>query len=203
MTPSFAGLFLLTVTVATITPGPSMLLALNHGIRFGARGSVPAALGNVCGTAIQCVISFAGLTLLLAQLGWALAAIRYLGAAYLVYLGLMALFADAARPLEGSAGAGRSRFGEAFFVTLGNPKAILFFSALFPQFIGSGSLSFARAAWMLTAVLTITFSSMMLYAAVGQRIQAATARIGVRRWINRTVGSLFIALGAGLAFDRK
>lgn len=203
MTFSFAGVFLLTVTIATVTPGPSMLLALNHGIRFGIRGSLPAALGNVCGTALQCVISFAGLTLLLAQLGWALAAIRYLGAAYLIYLGLMALFADASRPLEATTAPGRNRFGEAFLVTLGNPKAILFFSALFPQFIGSGSLSFARAAWMLAAVLTITFTSMMLYAAVGQRIQAATARLAVRRWINRTVGGLFVALGAGLALDRK
>lgn len=203
MTFSFVSVFLLTVTVATVTPGPSMLLALNHGIRFGVRRSVATALGNVCGTALQCLISFAGLSLILAKLGWAMAAIRYLGAAYLIYLGLVTFFADSNLPLQRTTAAGRSRFGEAFLVTLGNPKAIFFFSALFPQFIGGDALTFGRAAWMLVAVLAITFGSMMLYAAVGRRIQAAAAHLRVRRWINRTVGGLFVGLGAGLALDHK
>lgn len=203
MTSSFAGIFLFTVIVATITPGPSMLLALNHGILFGVRRALATALGNVCGTAIQCMVSFAGLGLILAKLGWALAAVRYLGAAYLVYLGLSMLFTNSLVPMNQPQTVRRSLFAEAFLVTLSNPKAIFFFSALFPQFIGGDTLTFGRAAWMLMAVLVITFASMMLYASVGQRIQFATMNTRARRWFNRTVGTTFVGLGVGLALDRK
>lgn len=202
MTSPFAAVFLFTVTIATITPGPSMLLALNHGIRFGARRALATALGNVCGTAIQCLVSFAGLGLILAKLGWALAAIRYVGAAYLVYVGVMTLLAD---PLAVTTQRTTGRHGlflEALLVTLANPKAIFFFSALFPQFIGE-TLTIGRAAWMLGSVLVITFGSMMLYATAGQRLQLATASLRVRRWFTRTVGATFVGLGLGLAFDRK
>ncbi len=200
--PSFS-VFLLTVLVATVIPGPSMLLALEHGIRFGVRRATATALGNVCATAVQCGISFAGLGLLLVKLGWAFTAVRYLGAAYLIYLGLSLVFggsgAEAGRRREYRGGL----FAEAFLVTMGNPKAIFFFTALFPQFIAGDTLTVPRAAGMMAAVLAITFASMLLYAAAGQRLEAATASRRLRQWINRTVGAAFVGLGAALAFERR
>jgi len=67
MNPSFFAVFLTTVLIASITPGPSMLLALNHGISFGWRRSLATAWGNVCATGLQCLVSFAGLGFILAQ----------------------------------------------------------------------------------------------------------------------------------------
>jgi threonine/homoserine/homoserine lactone efflux protein len=81
MSLSFFAVFLTTVLVASITPGPSMLLALNHGISFGWRRSLATAWGNVCATALQCLVSFAGLGFVLAQAAWVFSAIRYAGAA--------------------------------------------------------------------------------------------------------------------------
>ena len=203
MTLSFVSIYLLTVTVATITPGPSMLLALNHGMRFGWRRAIGTASGNVCATAVQCAISLAGLGLVLAKIGWVFSAIRYAGAAYLVWLGLKMFFSDSGVHAGTSPTVRRSLFVEAFFVTMGNPKAIFFFSALFPQFIDDSTLTWARAGWMVASVLLITFASMMVYALVGQRIQGAILRRGVLRAFNRVVGATFVGLGLGLAFERK
>src|SRR5512136_2599749 len=91
MDASFLLVFLTTLFVATIIPGPSMLLALNHGISFGWRRSLSTAWGNVTATALQCLVSFLGLGMVLAKAAWLLSTIRWAGAAYLVYLGLRML----------------------------------------------------------------------------------------------------------------
>jgi len=203
MTLSFVSIYLLTVTIATITPGPSMLLALNHGMRFGWRRALGTASGNVVATVVQCAVSLAGLGLLLAKVGWVFSAVRYAGAAYLVWLGLKMFFSEGGPLTGGPETVRRNLFVEAFFVTMSNPKAIFFFSALFPQFIDDATLTWTRAVWMVASVLLITFTSMMAYAVAGQRIQGAISRQSVRRIFNRVVGATFLGLGLGLAFERR
>ena len=203
MDSSFTLLFIATVFIASITPGPSMLLALNHGVRYGKKRALMTACGNVAATLVQCVISFAGLGMILAQSAWIFAIIRYVGAAYLVYLGIRIFLSRESIISEGKTGRGRSLFSEAFVVTMGNPKAIFFFSALFPQFIEGKGLTFAKVAMMTSSILTITFACMMLYAALGDRIKSLFARVKLRVLFNRIIGVSFIGLGVGLALDRK
>ena len=202
---SFFAVFLPTVLVASITPGPSMLLALNHGIRFGWRSALATAWGNVCATALQCLVSFLGLGFILAQAAWAFTALRWAGAAYLVYLGCRMLFGAVGEFGTGGAGAAprRSLFREAFVVTASNPTAVFFFSALFPQFFADGQLTLARAAAMLVATLVTTFGCMMLYAAAGERVQWAFRRPRFRAVFQRGVGASLVGFGAGLALDRR
>lgn len=205
MSFSFLAVFLTTVVVASITPGPSMLLALNHGICFGWRRALSTAWGNVCATALQCLVSFAGLGFILAQAAWVFSALRYAGAAYLVYLGCRLLFG----PVEALSGADqaeqsrRSLFREAFVVTASNPKAVVFFSALFPQFFADGSLSLAKGVVMVAAVLATTFGCMMLYATAGARIQGLFRRARFRAAFQRGVGATLVGFGAGLALERR
>ncbi len=205
MSFSFLAVFLTTVLVASITPGPSMLLALNHGICFGWRRALTTAWGNVCATALQCLVSFAGLGFILAQAAWVFSALRYAGAAYLVYLGCRLLFG----PVEALIGADqaerprRSLFREAFVVMASNPKAVVFFSALFPQFFADGSLSLAKGAVMVAAVLVTTFGCMMLYATAGARIQGLFRRARFRAAFQRGVGATLVGFGAGLALERR
>lgn len=207
MSGSFLAVFLTTLFVATITPGPSMLLALNHGICFGWRRAVGTAWGNVVATGLQCLVSFAGLGFILAQAAWVFTAIRWAGAAYLVYLGCRMLFG----PVEAIGVAGgeesgvprRSLFREAFFVTAGNPKAVFFFSSLFPQFFADGELTTGKAAVMLGSTLLTTFSCMMLYASAGQRIQGLFRRPRFRTVFQRGVGATLVGFGAGLALERE
>jgi threonine/homoserine/homoserine lactone efflux protein len=205
MTLSFFAVFLSTVLLASITPGPSMLLALNHGIAFGWRRSLATAWGNVCATALQCLVSFAGLGFILGQAAWVFSVIRYVGAAYLVYLGCRLLFGpvDALGGAGAAAGTRRSLFREAFVVTASNPKAVIFFSALFPQFFADGKLPLAKATMMLAAVLLTTFACMMLYATTGARIQGLFGRPRFRRLFQRGVGAVLAAFGLGLALERR
>jgi threonine/homoserine/homoserine lactone efflux protein len=205
MSYSFFALFLTTVVVASITPGPSMLLALNHGIAFGWRRSLATAWGNVCATALQCLVSFAGLGFILAHAAWVFSAIRYAGAAYLVYLGGRLLFGPADALVGGGLAAQprRNLFRQAFVVTASNPKAVVFFSALFPQFFSDGSLSLAKATVMLLAVLVTTFACMMLYATAGSRIQGLLGRPRFRSLFQRGVGATLAFFGLGLALDRR
>lgn len=205
MSFSFFAIFLTTVLVASITPGPSMLLALNHGIAFGWRRSLSTAWGNVCATALQCLVSFAGLGFILAQAAWVFSAIRYAGAAYLVYLGgrLLFGFEDALVGDGLAAEPRRNLFRQAFVVTASNPKAVVFFSALFPQFFSDGNLSLAKATVMLVAVLVTTFACMMLYATAGARIQGLLRRPRFRMLFQRGVGATLAFFGVGLALERR
>jgi len=203
MSPSFLAVFLTTLFIATITPGPSMLLALNHGISFGWRRSLATAWGNVVATLLQCVVSFLGLGFILAQAAWVFSAIRWAGAAYLVYLGCRLLFG----PVDALVGEGgaprRGLFREAFIVTASNPKAVFFFSSLFPQFFADGQLSLGKAAVLCGSTLVTTFSCMMLYATAGQRIQGLFRRPRFRAVFQRGVGATLVGFGAGLALERK
>lgn len=205
MSYSFFAVFLVTVLVASITPGPSMLLALNHGVAFGWRRSLSTAWGNVCATALQCLVSFAGLGFILAQAAWVFAVIRYAGAAYLVYLGARLLFgATDALVSDGVAiESRRNLFRQAFVVTASNPKAVVFFSALFPQFFSDGSLSLAKATVMLVSVLVTTFVCMMLYATAGAHIQGLLRRPRFRTLFQRSVGATLAFFGIGLALDQR
>ncbi len=207
MSLSFLVVFLTTLFIATITPGPSMLLALNHGIVFGWRRAFATAWGNVAATALQCLVSFAGLGFILVQAAWVFTAIRWAGAAYLIYLGCRMLFGPV-ETVGGGAGAGgetprRSLFREAFIVTASNPKAVLFFSSLFPQFFADGQLTAGKAAVLMGATLVTTFGCMMLYATAGERIQGLFRRARFRAFFQRGVGLTLVGFGAGLALERK
>lgn len=207
MDVSFLLVFLTTLFVATITPGPSMLLALNHGISFGWRRSLATAWGNVVATALQCLVSFVGLGLVLSKAAWLFSTVRWAGAAYLVYLGCRLLFGRgdmiAASQAGGPSVPKRSLFGEAFVVTVSNPKAVCFFSSLFPQFFADGQLSVGKAVVMLLSTLMMTFSCMLLYATAGARIQRLFRRARFRTLFQRGVGVALVGFGVGLALDRK
>jgi threonine/homoserine/homoserine lactone efflux protein len=207
MSMSFFAAFLTTLIVATIIPGPSMLLALNHGISFGWRRSLATALGNVTATALQCLVSFLGLGFMLAKAAWLLSTIRWVGAAYLVYLGCRLLLGPVELLEDGTSGKpvtpGRSLFRQAFMVTASNPKAVCFFASLFPQFFADGQLSFAKAAVMLISTLLTTFLCMLGYATAGARIRGLLRRPRFRRGFQRGLGATLVGFGAGLAFNRK
>lgn len=80
--------FLITLYTVSIIPGPSMLLALTHGLRFGAKAALATASGNMLASTIQAAVSIAGLGAIIAASGTIFFAIKYLGAVYLIYLGI-------------------------------------------------------------------------------------------------------------------
>ena len=205
MSLAFIAVFSATVFVASVTPGPSMLLALDHGIRYGRRRALESAFGNVCGTLVQSAASLAGLGAVLAGSEILFSAIRWAGAAYLAYLGIKIIIGGnlvSDTPPENQE-KGKSLFLQAFFVSLGNPKAIFFFSALYPQFIDGAHMTVPHGCVMISITLFITFTCMMLYASAGERIKALFARKKLGRALSTAVGGSLVAIGAKIAFDRR
>jgi threonine/homoserine/homoserine lactone efflux protein len=210
MNLEFTLLYTFTVFVASITPGPSMMLALDHGIRYGARRTIVTALGNVTATMVQAGLSITGLSAILLNSEPVFNAIRYLGALYLVYIGIRTFFSspsldhtDGTRE-DRSADVGPGRlFVEALCVTAGNPKAILFFTALFPQFIGHRGQTAVELFAALSILAAIAFLCFMIYATFGERLVRLFQGSPVRNLFNRLVGMTLVGMGITLAAGRR
>ncbi len=205
MSLQFILLFVTTVFIASIIPGPSMLLALTHGIQYGARKAVASAMGNVVVTLIQAAVSIAGLGAVLLTSETVFTAIKWAGAAYLIYIGISLFRApemnfntseDNKQRQEKSAW---KMFLQAAIVTAGNPKAIVFFTAIFPQFIQTGQNYFIQFGILLSLLSLIAFVCFMLYAICGQRLLFLFNKNKVRKYFNKVTGGTFIGAGIALA----
>ncbi len=204
MSIEFWSVYVMTVFLASIIPGPSMILALTHGIKYGARRAVATALGNSVASFLQAVVSIAGLGALLAASETAFMLVKYAGAAYLVWLGIGVLLSggfnfEDSGVQENKRTSTRRLFMQGFCVAAGNPKAIVFFSALFPQFISTGQATVQHFALMLGLLTLIAFTCMMIYACGGEKIKEFLRGTAVSRHVNKFLGTAFISLGLSLA----
>ena len=208
MSLEFWFLYAVTVFLASISPGPSMLLALTHGMKYGARRTMATAAGNVVASLLQAAVSIAGLGAILTLSEGVFSVVRWLGAGYLIYLGIVTWRSSSLMQAGEDGGAPpeltlRGMFLRSFFVAAGNPKAIVFFTALFPQIIGSGVRRLSEVSILLATLALIAFLCFMLYATAGQRILALFSRQGRGRNLNRIAGGAFIGAGIGLAVSRR
>jgi threonine/homoserine/homoserine lactone efflux protein len=186
----------------SLTPGPNGLLSLTHGACFGFRPTVYTVLGGALGFFILIAASLAGMGTLLAASERAFTIAKWVGAAYLVYLGVRVWRAPApvvalAEQEAGSRGAMPLRmFNQGFLVAVSNPKALLFFAAFLPQFmVPDVSLPVQLAVFGGTFVVVEIVYELLL-AVMAQRIAPWLARHG--RWFNRGAGATFVSIGAAL-----
>jgi threonine/homoserine/homoserine lactone efflux protein len=198
--------WLLYATVALLaiaSPGPAILLAVTNAVTFGVRRVAFSSLGNICGVALVSALAMAGLGAVLKTSALLFALLKLFGAGYLVYLGIRqwrsrtSLFArrdDAAV----AARSNRQLFVHGFLLAITNPKAILFFTALFPQFLSAKHDLLPQFAIMTGTFMAISFCTLMTYAALAR---SAGAWFGSERRataFNRVSGGLFVLLGTGL-----
>lgn len=208
MTLTTALLFSIVALAAIATPGPTVLLALSNGSRRGVRGALPGMFGAMLSDFVLVGAVALGLGALLAASEFWFSMLKWVGAAYLAWLGVRMLRSKGGsfeRPAEGAAaapGSGRQVFLKSFLVAVTNPKGYLFCSALLPQFIDP-----AASQGMQYAILAVLFAGldmavMLVYAFVGAKaMQLLTARAA--RWIDRTCGAMLLALAGSLAFYRR
>jgi homoserine/homoserine lactone efflux protein len=129
-------LFAAVALAAVLSPGPAMLAILGHALARGASATVPVILGNGAGVLVMMLASVLGLSALIASIPYGLDVLKWAGVAYLLWLGIkawrtrVAVGTDAAVPERGDQG-----FARGLLIALGNPKAILFFGAVLPQFV--------------------------------------------------------------------
>lgn len=209
MSLSFLLIFSATVFSISIIPGPSMLLALTHGMQYGIKKTLASALGNVSVTVIQAAISIAGLGTILASSELFFQIIKWAGAAYLIYMGVSLLLAknSIVQPddiaVDDKNHTIRKLFLQSSVITAGNPKAIIFFTAVFPQFIDLNISYMLQSITLISLCAVIAFICFMLYAIIGQKLVNLFAQAKIQQRINKLIGGGFISAGIGLASSNR
>jgi threonine/homoserine/homoserine lactone efflux protein len=199
-------IYVLTVFVASIIPGPSMILALTHGIMHGTKLSLYTAFGNSIASMIQASIAITGIGIILTTSTTLFMIIKYIGALYLIYLGIKLFkthFYIEENKEKNKKVKKAKLFKEAFIVASSNPKALVFFTALFPQFINQNQNSFSHYFLLVLVLGIIAFSCMMIYSISANGIKTLFNKTSLSNYFGKIIGSLFVSFGIGLAFSRK
>lgn len=202
-------LFVVTVFFVSATPGPNMLLAMTHGIRYGVRHTLPTMSGLLVGLGLIMAGSAAGLGAVLATSELLFAVIKYAGAAYLIWLGLRTWFARVEAPAVDETGpqlhdaSWQQRFRTGFLVSMSNPKAFIFFTALFPQFMHADAPQGPQLLVLAITFYVIETSWQFVYATGGARLKHWLTSPLRMRWVNRFAGSSFMVAGVALSSVSK
>lgn len=198
-------MYLTLVLVATATPGPAVLFIMTNASLHGWRKAVFAALGSIAGLFCLGIIAVTGLGTILKAPEMIFNLIKYAGAAYLVYLGLRMLFQEGLdftkMNLEATApdASGHRIFWQALGVALSNPKAIIFLTALFPQFISIDRALVPQFSILIATLMSFSFVFLMSYALLAHSAKTWLTQSSRIRAVNRTSGSIFIGFGLLLA----
>lgn len=196
-------LFIVTAFVLYATPGVDMLFTVSRTLQYGWRAGIAAALGIIAGCVVHTVAAALGLAALLAASAFAFAAIRWLGAAYLLWLawGMLRASMRDAQPAHVLAPPASSRqvFAQGFLTNVLNPKVALFFLALLPQFISADAPD-KPAAFLFLGAVFVAGGALFLFAlvALAHRLRTFGAGRVTRRVLNAVGGALFAALAARL-----
>lgn len=201
--------FLATVAIS-LSPGPGAIAAMGAGLNHGfGRGQV-IAFGLGLGVLTQLVVVGVGLGALLATSSLAFAAVKWLGVAYLVWLGVQQWRAPA-RPIveqdaTGSAaaqGSGRALFMRGWMVNALNPKGTVFLLAVMPQFLDLARPMLAQYLAIGATFAVVECAVMTGYVALASRVLGWLKSPRQIRWLNRSFGSLFVAAGLLLATFKR
>lgn len=198
-------MYLTLVLVATATPGPAVLYIVKNASLHGWRKAVFAALGNIAGLLTLGIIAVTGLGTILKASELIFNLIKYAGAAYLVYLGLKMFFQEGldfakinrqATVPDASSG---KVFLQALGVALSNPKAIVFLTALFPQFISINRALVPQFTMLIATLMSFSFFFLMSYALLAHSAKAWLTGQSRIKVVNRASGSIFTGFGLLLA----
>ena len=207
------GLFILSVLLLLITPGPDMAYIVGQSVAYGRRAGIISATGVALGSCAHAVASVIGLTALITASPVMFSMIKYLGAVYLVFLGGKMLLesygskseAHSEKPPIKTKASLAGLLSRGFATTLTNPKVLLFFVSFFPQFVTPSGEHHAASflvlglTYALVAFLTdVTFALL-----AGSAAGAMSHNTSLKRSIDRIVGVAFIALGIKLALTHR
>ena len=197
--------YLVTTIVLSVTPGPgvfsSVASGLNHGFRRGIWNGVGMQVANLI---LAALVSF-GLGAILLASETAFAVVKWLGVAYLVYLGVVTWRAEPqrfARQMD-TTRTPWEIFLRGFLVSITNPKGIIFFAAILPQFIDTARAQLVQYAILTATTFTVDVFVMAGYTAAAARVVRVMRNAEGLRWINRGLGGLFVAAGVALAGWRR
>ncbi len=185
--------------VLLVIPGPTILLVVSYALGQGLRTALPMAAGVALGDFTAMTLSMLGVGALLAASATVFTALKLVGAAYLIYLGVKLFRASGtlrAEPLTDAASAARMT-AHAWLVTALNPKSITFFVAFLPQFLDRHADFWTQMLIFEATFLVLAFANALGYALVAARARRLVGNEKAIRLFNRTGGTLLV--GAGVA----
>jgi threonine/homoserine/homoserine lactone efflux protein len=203
--------FAVVALLFALTPGPDIFLVLKHSSRGGSRHGIAVAIGAASGSLVWGVAAAVGLAAVIEQSALVYNFIRYVGAAYLLFLGISTIWAArhrnstadaehkavAREPLRNRSRAAAFRTG--VLANLLNPKMGIFYVAILPQFVPSGADVLTTS--VLLTLIELVMSAVVLAAVALLAAHAAALLAGtrLRQWLDRIVGAVLVALGIGVA----
>lgn len=189
-------LYLFAIVLIGISPGPIAMLSMSHGIHFGKIRSIATGLGSVSAALILMMASAAGLGAVISASDYGFTLLKWCGAAYLVFLGIKLLLTKShAAPIEVSQlkgkGTPKQLYKQAFLVGISNPKDLLFFAALFPQFIDISAPQVPQLTLLALTWAVVDFGFVMIYASMANVLAPTLRASNKLHWFDRTSGGVF------------
>ena len=191
--------FAAATAVLLVIPGPTILLVISYALGQGWRTAFPMAVGVALGDFTAMTLSMLGVGALLATSATIFTGLKWVGAAYLIYLGVKLFRAGGAldaKPREDTVSAWKM-LGHAWLVTALNPKSITFFVAFLPQFLDAKADFWTQMLIFEATFITLAFANAMGYALIASRARSVVSNPRAIRAFNRTGGTLLV--GAGIA----
>lgn len=197
--------FSMLAIAATFSPGPAVLLAIRNGTEMGFKHSPNAIAGNICAILTYALLATIGVSVVFSAFPMFALWAQILGGGYLVFLGLKLLSKKTLSACTSdikTKTSGRAKlFFEAYVVGISNPKALLFYSALFPQFVKPGDLVFIQSASLALIFSFCSFIALCFYSWIASRVITKFSSEGALNLTNRCSGVLFIFLGGSLILN--
>ena len=198
--------YLIATIILSVSPGPGVFSSISSGLNHGLRVGIWNSIGMQAASLIVVGIVSLGLGAILLASESLISLVKWLGVAYLVYLGIVTWRAPVRgfEPAPGDrAGGAREVFMRGFFVNLTNPKGIIFFAAILPQFIDVGRPQWPQYAILAATTLAVDTVTMAGYTALAAKVLRVMREPSRLRWMNRGLGGAFVAAGVALASFRK
>jgi threonine/homoserine/homoserine lactone efflux protein len=204
--PEHPLLFLGIVALLTVTTGADMAMVARSVLTGGRRDALATTLGISAGCLVWAFASAVGVAALLAASRSAYDALRLVGAAYLIWLGVQSLLAarrGTREPAEAAAARRAAPFRQGLLTNLFNPKIAVFYSTFLPQFIEPGDPALALSLALAGVHIALGVAWLSLYAWLVDRAVAAFKGSGLRRALDAVTGTVLVGLGLRLAAERR
>jgi len=196
--------FVVIDILMSLSPGATVLFVVSQSAWRGPKAGMAAALGVSVATLIFYALTAIGLIGIIAASNLLFSTMKYIAAAYLIWLGIQAIYQSTSKQKEiADIPTTKNAFIDGLIVEIANPKTLIFFLALLPPFLNPSAPLLPQLLILGTTTLIIEFFILAGYAYAAGTLREKIAQPNIQRWFNRMVGGVLISLGALTAFYRK
>ncbi len=204
-------LFTSIALIATITPGPAIMLVTVNSVKYGIDKAILTIFGNVTGLFLMSLLAVLGLSTIILYSAPVFLTVKIIGALYLLYLGIKLWRSGLTFTNSKTSESVKNEqppknyrlYLQGMFIALSNPKAIAFTTALFPQFIDSSQPLTHQFLILVSVFMLLSFTCLLGYAVLATKTKHHTSNVLARKLTGKIFGSIFIGSGVALAFTTQ